>query len=121
MPNLNFVKFLKIHFQKYLISNVDDFSFISLDTTFIRELNSDKIYGAYEKPFETYQKAYNFYIKLAKNYQTETYYLNIGLNDLPVFQWVMNDFLQNEMIDLGLNAFPIAEDINQDGLKDLLH
>lgn len=61
---------------------LSDFSFISLDTTFIRELNSDKIYGAYEKPFETYQKAYNFYIKLAKNYQTETYYLNIGLNDL---------------------------------------
>jgi hypothetical protein len=47
-------------------------------------------------------------------------YHNEGLNDLPSFQFVQTDFLQNEMIDHGLGAYPVVSDINSDNLPDLL-
>jgi hypothetical protein len=47
-------------------------------------------------------------------------YLNTGTNSLPVFQFVTTTFLQDNMIDLGTSCFPIAFDVDNDGLKDLL-
>jgi len=47
-------------------------------------------------------------------------YLNNGLNDLPDFEFVQDDFLQNQQIDLGSGAFPVVFDVDNDGKKDLL-
>ncbi len=47
-------------------------------------------------------------------------YLNNGTNSLPVFELVTTNFLQGESIDLGTSCFPIAFDVDNDGLKDLL-
>lgn len=47
-------------------------------------------------------------------------YLNNGLNDLPDFELITNDFLQSDMIDLGLGAYPVVFDVDNDGLKDLV-
>jgi len=47
-------------------------------------------------------------------------YLNNGTNNAPELEWVQNDFLQGEMIDVGEGAYPIFVDVNQDGLMDLL-
>ncbi len=47
-------------------------------------------------------------------------YPNSGTDDLPVFGFQMTNFLQKDMIDLGTGTFPIAFDVNSDGLKDLL-
>ncbi|HEY8403613.1 MAG TPA: T9SS type A sorting domain-containing protein [Flavobacteriales bacterium] len=47
-------------------------------------------------------------------------YLNNGQDDLPSFELVQFDFLQNEQIDIGTGAYPVIADINQDGKPDLL-
>jgi hypothetical protein len=48
------------------------------------------------------------------------FYKNTGTNQVPVYNHVLNDFLQNEMIDVGEAAAPVLYDYNGDGLKDLI-
>lgn len=47
-------------------------------------------------------------------------YINNGENDLPDFELVTKDFLQNDMIDFGRGAYPVMFDHNGDGLRDLV-
>lgn len=47
-------------------------------------------------------------------------YTNAGGESSPNFQFTQDDFLQHEMIELGTSAYPVLEDVNADGLKDLL-
>lgn len=47
-------------------------------------------------------------------------YINTGSNDTPQFEFTGNDFIQNESIDLGENAFPLLIDIDNDGDSDLI-
>jgi hypothetical protein len=58
-------------------------------------------------------------------YKTENkyscwFYWNSGTNDHPEFQFRTRNFFQNEMIDVGTNAYPVIADVNGDGLPDLL-
>ncbi len=48
------------------------------------------------------------------------YYKNNGQNDLPDFEFIQEDFLQDGMIDLGRNAYPVMVDYNVDGLMDII-
>jgi hypothetical protein len=56
----------------------------------------------------------------AEDVNSVWYYENIGGETSPQFQFVMDDFLQHDMIELGTGAYPVLEDVNGDGLKDLL-
>ncbi len=47
-------------------------------------------------------------------------YRNTGTNQKPVFNLVQNDFLQNQMIELGQNTAPALGDLDGDGDADLL-
>lgn len=47
------------------------------------------------------------------------FYRNTGTNQLPVFNYVKNNFLQEEMLDLGDFTAPTFADIDQDGDQDL--
>jgi hypothetical protein len=47
-------------------------------------------------------------------------YKNTGTNEQPNFVFQENDFLQNQMIDVGSGSIPVLVDVNGDGLKDLL-
>ena len=47
-------------------------------------------------------------------------YLNEGSNEAPEFHLVQDNFLQSEMIDLGVGAYPSIGDVNGDGLNDLV-
>jgi hypothetical protein len=47
-------------------------------------------------------------------------YLNDGSNESPIFTRVQNDFLQDNMIDLGVGAYPTLGDLDGDGLIDML-
>ncbi|WP_187264528.1 FG-GAP-like repeat-containing protein [Pontibacter beigongshangensis] len=47
-------------------------------------------------------------------------YHNNGAKDKPDFEFVQEDFLQGQMIDLGEGAFPAFADIDGDGKQDLL-
>lgn len=56
----------------------------------------------------------------SKNDKSILYYKNIGTSQQPIFEWVENDFLQNQMIEHGSGSIPVFYDVNQDGLEDLL-
>jgi len=47
-------------------------------------------------------------------------YLNLGSNDLPEFEFIQDNFLQDQMVDMGTNCYPVVFDVDRDGLKDLL-
>lgn len=55
----------------------------------------------------------------SENYDCIWFYKNYGTNTSPLFSHIENDFLQNESIELGTNAYPILLDYNNDGLLDL--
>lgn len=54
------------------------------------------------------------------NFENVWYYIDDGLAPNVSFGFRSTQFLQNEMIDLGAGAFPVAFDHNADGLQDLL-
>ena len=52
--------------------------------------------------------------------QSSWFYRNTGSAEVPNFEFVQDDFLQNTMIDLGEDAVPAMGDIDRDGDMDLL-
>ncbi|HET6228249.1 MAG TPA: FG-GAP-like repeat-containing protein, partial [Bacteroidia bacterium] len=54
-----------------------------------------------------------------ENFNSIVYYKNTGANNFPSFQHKQNNFLQDQMIDLGEGAYPVFFDYNHDGLVDL--
>jgi hypothetical protein len=55
----------------------------------------------------------------SQNLKSVWLYLNEGENTVPDFDFETNNFLQNEMIDVGSGAYPVLADYNGDGLQDL--
>lgn len=47
-------------------------------------------------------------------------YKNTGTNSQPIFEFYQDNFLQDNMIDVGMGSVPTIVDINQDGLHDLI-
>jgi hypothetical protein len=56
----------------------------------------------------------------AENKDNIWYYDNTNTDAAPVFDYQQNNFLQDEMIEVGSAALPVFFDHNGDGLKDLL-
>jgi hypothetical protein len=56
----------------------------------------------------------------SENYKSLWFYKNIGNSTQVNFQFVKENFLQDEMIDVGQNSYPALIDYNADGKKDLL-
>lgn len=57
---------------------------------------------------------------VSQNQRSVLFYKNLGANDMPVFQFKTNAFLQEEMIDAGTGSVPVFFDQNGDGKSDLL-
>jgi FG-GAP-like repeat len=55
-----------------------------------------------------------------ENFKSVWLYKNTSLTNTVNFQFVQDNFLQDEMIDVGQNSFPIVFDYNADGKTDLL-
>ncbi len=55
----------------------------------------------------------------AENFKSSWLYKNYGTNSSPVFAHIKNDWMQDEMIEVGDNAHPVLFDYNNDGLLDL--
>jgi len=56
----------------------------------------------------------------AENFEGVWYYKNIGTTAVPVFSYQQNDFLQEQMIEVGTGANPTFFDYNADGLLDIV-
>ena len=52
--------------------------------------------------------------------QSNWFYSNEGTNEDPEFVFSQNDFLQDQMIDLGESSVPVFADLNVDGKTDIL-
>jgi hypothetical protein len=61
-----------------------------------------------------------FYEALTVNHHSVWWYKNTGTNTTPVFVLQQDDFLQDQMIDLGWGSAPALLDYNHDGLMDLV-
>lgn len=48
------------------------------------------------------------------------YYQNTSTSNDPNFEFVQNDFLVGEMLDVGYQSQPVVIDVDADGLKDIL-
>jgi len=56
----------------------------------------------------------------SENYKSVWLYKNTSATSTVNFQFVKNNFLQDEMIEVGQNSFPVLFDYDLDGKKDLL-
>ncbi len=56
----------------------------------------------------------------SESYNCAWYYRNAGTDQAPIFEFVQDDFLVSDMVDVGTKARPVFYDYNQDGLMDLV-
>jgi hypothetical protein len=56
----------------------------------------------------------------SENFRSLWYYKNTSSTPTVNFSFVKKNFLQDEMIEVGQNSFPVLIDYNNDGKKDLL-
>ncbi|MDO9000268.1 MAG: FG-GAP-like repeat-containing protein [Bacteroidota bacterium] len=56
----------------------------------------------------------------SENFNSLWYYKNASTTNTVNFQFVKKNFLQDEMIEVGQNSFPVLFDYDADGKKDLL-
>lgn len=56
----------------------------------------------------------------SENKTSSFYYMNTGSNSAVQATYIQNDFLQEDMIDVGEGSFPVLFDYDGDGDKDLL-
>jgi len=59
-------------------------------------------------------------VPTGENYNSMWYYKNTSTTGTVNFQFVKRNFLQDEMIEVGQNSFPVVFDYNNDNKKDLL-
>lgn len=57
---------------------------------------------------------------IPENYRSVWFYENDGVNDIPVFRFLKDSWMQEDMIDLGAGAAPVVVDENADGLPDII-
>ncbi len=77
------------------------------------DIDNDNIKDLVVSPFDP-----NPFITEGKN--SIWFYKNIGSNTAPVFQFVTDALLQQEMIETGTGAYPVLIDIDSDSLIDLI-
>ncbi|HNS18137.1 MAG TPA: FG-GAP-like repeat-containing protein [Bacteroidales bacterium] len=77
------------------------------------DINNDGVRDLLVSPFDPG-------LDRTENLNSVWLYRNLGSNDAPVFHFTQDDFLQEEMIDLGAGAYPVICDVNQDGLQDMV-
>ncbi len=76
------------------------------------DINNDQINDLILSPFDPG-------LTTSQNQRSVWLYLNQGGNAMPEFHFETNNFLQNEMIDVGSGAYPVLADFDGDGLVDL--
>lgn len=78
---------------------------------FIADMNNDGKIDLFASPYQENN---------GHNYESSYLYQNSGTSTVPDFNFIKNNFLQEEMIELGTSAYPVFFDYDNDGLRDLL-
>ena len=85
----------------------------SMPVPFFTDINNDGIDDLLVSPFDPNPMA-----SLGK--ESIWLYVNHGTNEAPDFQLFTNSFLQEQMLDFGIGAYPTAVDWDSDGLLDIV-
>ena len=84
----------------------------SMPVPFFTDINNDGIDDLVVSPFDPNPLS-------SQGLESVWLYLNHGTNQNPDFQIYTKSFLQDDMIDVGVGAYPIFTDWDGDGLMDL--
>lgn len=57
---------------------------------------------------------------ISENFKSSWYYKNTNTDSSPIFQFQQNNFLQDQMIEVGEGSYPVMFDADADGLLDLI-
>ncbi len=85
---------------------------ISMPSAAYLDVDNDEIKDLVISPFDPG-------LTTSQNLKSVWLYLNKGGNNLPAYVYETNNFLQNDMIDVGSGAYPVFADYDGDGLSDL--
>lgn len=91
-------------------SNTDALSLYTFPAAFLADVNNDGNVDLIGSPFQENN---------GHNFEGSYLYTNSSSSGYNL-SFVKNNFLQDEMIELGTSAYPVLYDYDQDGLKDLL-
>ena len=92
-------------------TNTVPINLYTFPAAFIADINNDGKVDLLASPYQENN---------GHNYQSSYLYENIGTATVPDFDFVQNNFLQDNMIELGTSAYPTFFDFDNDGLKDML-
>lgn len=93
-------------------SNTVSVNLFSTPSPFIIDVDNDGLNDMLVSPFDGGQD-------VSENINNTWFYKNTGTNSFPVFEYIRNNFLQGEMIDVGSGAYPVLYDYDGDNLLDL--
>ncbi len=85
----------------------------SMPVPFFTDINNDGIDDLLVSPFDPNPMA-------SVGKESVWLYLNHGTNEVPDFQLYSKSFLQEQMLEFGIGAYPTVVDWNGDGLLDLV-
>ena len=85
----------------------------SMPVPFFTDINNDGINDLIVSPFDPNPMA-------SVGQESVWLYLNHGTNETPDFQIYTKSFLQKEMLDFGIGAYPVTVDWDGDGLRDIV-
>ena len=91
-------------------SNTDPIDFYTFPAAFLADVNNDGNLDIIATPYQENN---------GHDHEGCYLYTNASATEYD-FTFVKNNFLQDEMIDLGTSAYPVLFDYDQDGLKDLI-
>jgi hypothetical protein len=103
-----YIASFELHFPAYDRS----VSLYSLPVAAHLDVDNDGINDLLVSPFDP-----NPY--LVENKLSSWLYRNTASNEQPEFRFEQDDFLQEDMIDVGAGSYPVLADYNGDGLADL--
>lgn len=86
---------------------------VSFPAACLVDINDDGLKDLIVSPFDPS-------LTKGKSDHSSWLYLNSGTKASPIFTLHSQDFLQSEMLDFGSGAYPVATDVDGDGLADLL-
>lgn len=78
---------------------------------FYEDINNDNIKDLISSPNTT---------NITENFNSIWLYKNNGITSQPDFEFIQNNFLQDNMIEVGEVSFPVFFDADNDGLQDLI-
>lgn len=95
---------------KLFPNSIDPIAFQQFPCTYLLDLDNDGKHDLIAAPN----------LQTSENHNSVWFYKNTGSDNIPNFNLMQKDFLQNEMLDFGEGAYPTTFDYDADGDLDIV-